>query len=56
MNASCAAVLQVGSTLVDPYSAVSAGCAALYGPLHGGANECVLPLPPHWRKLMRGLL
>lgn len=28
MNASAAAVLQVGSTLVDPYSAVSAGCAA----------------------------
>ncbi|GAA5880503.1 hypothetical protein JCM8547_008346 [Rhodosporidiobolus lusitaniae] len=42
MNASCAAVLQVGSTLVDPYSAVSAGCAALYGPLHGGANEAVI--------------
>lgn len=35
MNASCAAVLQVGSTLADPYSAVSAGCAALYGPSHG---------------------
>ncbi|GAA6041287.1 hypothetical protein JCM8097_001317 [Rhodosporidiobolus ruineniae] len=42
MNASCAAVLQVGSTLVDPYSAASAGCAALYGPLHGGANEAVI--------------
>ncbi|GAA5885166.1 hypothetical protein JCM6882_007257 [Rhodosporidiobolus microsporus] len=42
MNASCAAVLQVGSTLVDPYSAVSAGCAALYGPSHGGANEAVI--------------
>lgn len=36
MNASAAATLQVGSTLVDPYSAVAAGCAALYGPLHGG--------------------
>ncbi|MGH2584950.1 MAG: citrate/2-methylcitrate synthase, partial [Dehalococcoidia bacterium] len=32
----------VGSTEVDPYSAVSAGIAALYGPLHGGANEAVL--------------
>ncbi|BGP53486.1 hypothetical protein JCM8202v2_001045 [Rhodotorula sphaerocarpa] len=42
MNASCAAVLQVGSTLADPYSAVSAGCAALYGPSHGGANEAVV--------------
>jgi citrate synthase len=42
MNASAAAVLQVGSTLVDPYSAVSAGCDALYGPLHGGANEAVI--------------
>ncbi|GAA5998023.1 uncharacterized protein JCM10292_002269 [Rhodotorula paludigena] len=42
MNASCAAVLQVGSTLVDPYSAIAAGCAALYGPLHGGANEAVV--------------
>ncbi|GAA6047720.1 hypothetical protein JCM3770_001744 [Rhodotorula araucariae] len=42
MNASCAAVLQVGSTLVDPYSAISAGCAALYGPSHGGANEAVI--------------
>ncbi|KAK4699119.1 citrate synthase, partial [Phenoliferia sp. Uapishka_3] len=42
MNASAAACLQVGSTLVDPYSAVSAACAALYGPLHGGANEAVI--------------
>ncbi|GAA6064124.1 hypothetical protein JCM10212_006763 [Sporobolomyces blumeae] len=42
LNASAASTLQVGSTLVDPYSAVSAGCAALYGPLHGGANEAVI--------------
>jgi len=42
MNCSAASVLQVGSSLVDPYSAVSAGCAALYGPLHGGANEAVI--------------
>lgn len=33
MNCSAAAVLQTGSSLVDPYSAVAAGCAALYGPL-----------------------
>src|SRR5246127_4201343 len=32
----------VGATQVDPFSAVSAGIAALYGPLHGGANEQVL--------------
>ncbi len=32
----------VGSTQVDPYSAVAAGIGALYGPLHGGANEAVL--------------
>ena len=41
-NASTNAVRSVGSTQVDPYSAVSAGVAALYGPLHGGANEQVL--------------
>src|SRR3954464_3067405 len=41
-NASTSAVRSVGSTLVDPYSAVAAGIAALYGPLHGGANEAVL--------------
>jgi len=32
----------VGSSRVDPYSAVAAGVGALYGPLHGGANEQVL--------------
>jgi citrate synthase len=32
----------VGSSQVDPFSAISAGIAALYGPLHGGANEQVL--------------
>ena len=41
-NASTNAVRGVGSTQVDPFSAVSAGVAALYGPLHGGANEAVL--------------
>jgi citrate synthase len=41
-NASTSAVRGVGSTHVDPYSAVAAGVAALYGPLHGGANEAVL--------------
>ncbi|KAF7312404.1 Citrate synthase [Mycena indigotica] len=42
MNASASSVLQVGSSLVDPFSAVAAGCASLYGPLHGGANEAVI--------------
>ena len=32
----------VGSSRPDPYSATAAACAALYGPLHGGANEEVL--------------
>jgi len=41
-NCSTSAVRSVGSSEVDPYSAVAAGCAALYGPLHGGANEAVL--------------
>jgi citrate synthase len=41
-NCSTNAVRGVGSSRVDPYSAVAAGVAALYGPLHGGANEAVL--------------
>jgi len=41
-NCSTNAVRAVGSSQVDPYSAVSAGINALYGPLHGGANEAVL--------------
>jgi citrate synthase len=41
-NCSTNAVRAVGSSHVDPYSAVSAGVAALFGPLHGGANEQVL--------------
>ena len=40
-NCSTSAVRAVGSSQVDPYSAVAAGIAALYGPLHGGANEAV---------------
>jgi citrate synthase len=43
-NCSTAAVRAVGSSQVDPYSAVAAGVAALYGPLHGGANEAVLKM------------
>ncbi len=41
-NCSTSAVRSVGSSQVDPYSAMAAGVAALYGPLHGGANEAVL--------------
>ena len=41
-NASTNAVRSVGSTQVDPYTAVAAGVAALYGPLHGGANGAAL--------------
>src|SRR3954470_7970725 len=41
-NCSTNAVRAVGSSQVDPYSATAAGIAALYGPLHGGANEAVL--------------
>ncbi|HEY6140981.1 MAG TPA: citrate synthase [Thermoanaerobaculia bacterium] len=41
-NCSTNAMRAVGSSHVDPYSAVAAAAAALYGPLHGGANEAVL--------------
>ena len=41
-NCSTNAMRSVGSSHVDPYSAISAAAAALYGPLHGGANEAVL--------------
>ena len=38
-NCSANAMRSVGSSQVDPFSAVAAATAALYGPLHGGANE-----------------
>jgi citrate synthase len=41
-NCSTSSVRAVGSSQVDPFSAMSAGVAALFGPLHGGANEQVL--------------
>ena len=43
-NCSTSAVRAVGSSQVDPFSALAAGVAALYGPLHGGANESVLKM------------
>ena len=39
LNASSTTVLQTGSSLVDPYSAIAAGCASLYGPLHGACHD-----------------
>jgi citrate synthase len=41
-NCSTNAMRSVGSSHVDPYSAIAAATAALYGPLHGGANEAVI--------------
>ncbi len=41
-NCSTSAMRAVGSAHADPYSALAAATAALYGPLHGGANEQVL--------------
>ncbi|EKD41341.1 MAG: hypothetical protein ACD_73C00762G0003 [uncultured bacterium] len=41
-NCSTSAMRSVGSSRVDPFSALSAATAALYGPLHGGANEAVV--------------
>jgi citrate synthase len=41
-NCSTSAIRVVGSSRADPYSAAAAAAAALYGPLHGGANEQVL--------------
>ena len=41
-NCSTTATRTVGSSEVDPFSSVAAGITALYGPLHGGANEAVL--------------
>ena len=41
-NCSTNAMRAIGSSKVDPYSALAGAAAALYGPLHGGANEAVL--------------
>lgn len=41
-NCSANAMRGIGSSHVDPYSAMAGAAAALYGPLHGGANEAVL--------------
>src|SRR5918992_5365428 len=41
-NCSTSTMRNIGSSNVDPYSALAGAAAALYGPLHGGANEAVL--------------
>lgn len=43
-NASASTVRMVGSTGANPYAAIAAGIAALWGPAHGGANEAVLKM------------
>lgn len=43
-NCSASAMRNVGSSHPDPYSATAAAIGALYGPLHGGANEAVLEM------------
>ncbi len=43
-NCSTSTMRQVASTAADPYVCVSSAAAALYGPLHGGANEAVLTM------------
>jgi len=42
MNCSTAAMRHISSSLADPYVAVAGAASALFGPLHGGANEAVL--------------
>ncbi len=63
-NCSANAMRCVGSSHVDPYSACAAATAALYGPLHGGANEEVLRMlldigsianvPPYIKRVKSG--
>jgi citrate synthase len=65
-NCSTSTVRVVGSSRADPYSAVAAGVGALYGPLHGGANEQVLRMleeigsvdrvPEHIERVRKGEL
>jgi citrate synthase len=43
-NCSANAMRAIGSSRADPYSAMAGAAAALYGPLHGGANEAVLKM------------
>jgi citrate synthase len=52
-NCSAHVMRAVGSSRADPYTATSAACAALYGPLHGGANEQVLRMLQEIRSVER---
>jgi citrate synthase len=49
-NCSTSAVRMVGSARVSLYAAISAGIAALWGPLHGGANQAVIEMLTHIAK------
>ncbi|HET8569667.1 MAG TPA: citrate synthase [Candidatus Limnocylindria bacterium] len=65
-NCSTSTVRVIGSARSDPYSAVAGGIGALYGPLHGGANEQVLRMledigsvdriPEHIERVKKGEL
>ena len=46
-NCSTSAMRNIGSSNTDPYSSLAGAAAALYGPLHGGANEAVLRMLTH---------
>ncbi len=46
-NCSTSTMRVIGSSHVDPYSAVAGAAAALFGPLHGGANEAVIHMLDH---------
>ena len=43
-NASTSTVRTVGSSRANPFASVAAGCASLWGPIHGGANEAVIEM------------
>jgi citrate synthase len=57
-NCSTTAVRVVGSARVNLYAAISAGIAALWGPLHGGANQAVIEMLTHIaeNKNMKGVI
>src|SRR2546427_2405491 len=63
-NCSTSVMRSIGSSQVDPFSALAGACAALYGRVHGGANEAVLRMlaeigsgaavPPDFKRVERG--
>ena len=54
MNCSTAAARHLASSGVDVYTAIAGAVGALYGPLHGGANEAVLRMLERIGKAGRG--